>query len=227
MQIEVMRWGMTKPDDAQLVINGRFEDLLKRPMFRDLLKDFRCIVTINGYYEWKNPGEKDKQPFYIYPKNGEYLELAALYRPQVSKDGSIANTFVVLTLEAIDTLNIIHHRMPVILTEDTRKVWLDPEIDFRHVHRKIYQEMPTDMLSYYKVADVVNSIKNDNEDCIMDLEKYKAKLHSKGLGRFFSTASKKTEESNQQAKPEKKTEQTNETQASTNVIYVFSLTSKR
>ena len=39
--------------------------------------------------------------------------------------------------------------MPVILTEDTRKVWLDPKIDFRHVHRKIYQEMPTDMLSYY------------------------------------------------------------------------------
>ena len=54
----------------------------------------------------------------------------------------------------------------------------------------------------------------------MELEKYKTKLHSKGLGRFISTTSKKTEESKQQVKP-KKTEQTKETQASTTVICVL------
>ena len=222
MQMEVMRWGMIRPGDPQLVINGRFEDLMKRPMFRDLLKDFRWIVTINGYYEWKNPGEKDKQPFYIYPKNGEYLELAALYKPQVNSDGTIVNSFVLLTLEALDALSFIHHRMPVILTEETRKIWLDPEIDFRNVYRKIYQEIPTDMLSYYKVADVVNSIKNDSEDWVMELEKYKAKLHSRGLGRFFGSAPKKNEESKQETKqntqPEKSNDSSNNNpQISTNI----------
>ena len=159
-----MRWGMVRQNDNKPVINARFEDLMKRPMFRDLLQDFRCILTINGYYEWRNPDEKDKQPYYIYPKEGELLQIAGLFKPQQQSDGTIQNSFVVLTCEAIDTLNFIHHRMPIILTEETRKVWLDPDIDFRHVYKKIYQEKPKDMLSYYKVGNVVNAIKNDNED---------------------------------------------------------------
>ena len=84
--------------------------------------------------------------------------------------------------------------MPVILTPELQKIWLDPKAGFKDIYRKIYKEKPTDMLGYYKVADVVNKIKNDNEDCIMELEKYKKKMHSRGLGRFFGYAKKDKEE---------------------------------
>lgn len=192
VQLEVMRWGMISPNLSTPVINCRFDDVLRTPMFRDLLKDFRCIITINGYYEWK-VNDKDKQPYFLYPKQGEYLHLAGFFKPQPQDDGTIVNTFVICTLEALDTLSFIHHRMPLILTEEMQKIWLDPTLDFKKVYQKIYAEKPTDMLSYYRVASVVNSIKNDNEDCIMQLEKYKKKLHSRGLGRFFKTSTK-TEE---------------------------------
>lgn len=68
-----MRWGMFRQNDSKPVINARFEDLMKRPMWKTLLKDFRCIITVNGYYEWRDPGEKTKQPFYIYPKVSIFL----------------------------------------------------------------------------------------------------------------------------------------------------------
>ena len=199
----VMRWGMVRTDNKQPVINCRFEDCFKTQMFRSLLKDFRCIITINGYYEWKVNG-KDKQPFYLYPKEGKYLQLAGFFRPQRVADGSYVNSFVICTLEAMDNLTFIHHRMPVILTPELQKIWLDPSIDFKAVYRKIYQEKPKDMLSYYKVANVVNKIKNNNEDCIMELEKYKEKLHNRGMGRFFKYANKNKEAEMKESKEEKK-----------------------
>lgn len=143
MCIDVMRWGMVRADNNQSVINARFEDIMRRPMFRDLLKDFRCIITINGYYEWKNPNDKVKQPYYIFPKEGEVLQLAGLYRPQSTDDGKIINTFVIVTIEALDELNFIHNRMPLVLTEETRKLWLDPEMDFRQVYRKVRRQYIT------------------------------------------------------------------------------------
>ncbi|CAI2367880.1 unnamed protein product [Moneuplotes crassus] len=212
MSLEVMRWGMVRADTNQPVINCRFEDCLKTNMFRGLLKDFRCIITINGYYEWK-VNDKDKQPFYLYPKEGEYLQLAGLFRPQRQPDGTIVNSFVICTLEAMDNISFIHHRMPVILTPELQKIWLDPTIEPKTVFSKVCRSSPKDMLSYYKVADVVNKIKNDNEDCIMKLEDYKKKLHSRGLGRFFGFASKKPQTSVEPPVPNPITQSIKPTQA--------------
>jgi len=96
--------------------------------------------------------------------------------------------------------------MPVILTPELQKIWLDPKAGFKDIYRKIYKEKPTDMLGYYKVADVVNKIKNDNEDCIMELEKYKKKMHSRGLGRFFGYAKKDKEENKKEPEDSKEGE---------------------
>lgn len=206
-----MKWGMIRADSKQPVINCRFEDLFKTRMFKDLLQDFRCIITINGYYEWKADGE-DKQPFYLYPKEGEYLQLAGFFRPQRQADGSIVNSFVICTLEAMDNISFIHHRMPVILTPELQKLWLDPTVPFRTCFSKIYKASPKDMLEFYKVADVVNKIKNDSEDCVMKLEEYKKKLHSRGLGRFFGYAKKDKKEETKEVTEGKK-EENGETQA--------------
>jgi len=75
--------------------------------------------------------------------------------------------------------------MPVILSDKTWEMWLDPEISFSKVYAALYESNPKDLLSYHKVASVVNAIKNDNEDCCLELKEYEKKLHARGLGRFF------------------------------------------
>ena len=58
-------------------------------------------------------------------------------------------------------------------------------MSFKKAYAAIYETNPKDLISYHKVASVVNAIKNDNEDCELELEEYEKKLHSKGLGWFF------------------------------------------
>lgn len=51
--IEAMQWGLYRPGSTDLVINGRFEELVDKPMFRGLLEKKRCVVcnqTIQSFY---------------------------------------------------------------------------------------------------------------------------------------------------------------------------------
>jgi hypothetical protein len=83
--------------------------------------------------------------------------------------------------------------MPVILNDTTRDLWLDTDTTFGKVYAKIYETNPKDLISYHKVASVVNSIKNDSDDCTMEIEEYKKKVHARGIGRFFGNSDKKLE----------------------------------
>jgi putative SOS response-associated peptidase YedK len=46
--IEAMQWGLYRPGSTDLVINGRFEELVDKPMFRGLLETKRCVVCIQS-----------------------------------------------------------------------------------------------------------------------------------------------------------------------------------
>lgn len=46
----------TKPDakpDYFRMFNARSESVLEKPVFSRLLRSCRCIVLLNGFYEWK------------------------------------------------------------------------------------------------------------------------------------------------------------------------------
>jgi putative SOS response-associated peptidase YedK len=61
VEIEAMKWGMVLPNSTDMVINGRFEELVFKPFYRHLLETKRCVLCFNGYYEWS----KDKTPYLI------------------------------------------------------------------------------------------------------------------------------------------------------------------
>ena len=44
--IEAMQWGLYRPGSNDLVINGRFEELVEKPMFRGLLEKKRAVVRV-------------------------------------------------------------------------------------------------------------------------------------------------------------------------------------
>ena len=48
--IEAMQWGLYRPGSSDLVINGRFEELVDKPMFRGLLERKRCVVSLDWFY---------------------------------------------------------------------------------------------------------------------------------------------------------------------------------
>jgi putative SOS response-associated peptidase YedK len=110
------------------VINGRIEDLKQRRLFKGLTDNKRCVLAVNGFYEWKKSASM-KKPYYIFNKNEKPLLFACLYN-NVKVENDHINEFVILTMESKKDLREIHNRMPVILSEHTKDLWLDPSVSF-------------------------------------------------------------------------------------------------
>ena len=49
--MDTMQWGVQY--FGNLVINGRFEELTEKRLFKDIVHNQRCVVIFDGYYEWK------------------------------------------------------------------------------------------------------------------------------------------------------------------------------
>jgi putative SOS response-associated peptidase YedK len=92
-----VRWGLVpffaKAEPGALptwkfpTFNARSEELEAKPSFRHTLASQRCLVLINGFYEWT--GEKGrKTPHYIFLPNHEPFAIAGLWDRWSSKDGS-------------------------------------------------------------------------------------------------------------------------------------------
>jgi putative SOS response-associated peptidase YedK len=50
--LEPMQWGLTEFGNG-LIINARYDEAKEKPLFKHKVETNRCIVVIDGYYEWK------------------------------------------------------------------------------------------------------------------------------------------------------------------------------
>jgi putative SOS response-associated peptidase YedK len=111
--------------------NAKSETLSEKKSFRHLVKDRKCLVLTNGFYEWQARG-KDKQPYFISVKDTEGIALAGLHDSWTNKEtGEMFNTFTIITTEANPMMAKIHNtkkRMPVILSEQDELAWIDPAL---------------------------------------------------------------------------------------------------
>jgi putative SOS response-associated peptidase YedK len=123
------RWGLIPswskdPSIANKLINARAETVDKKPSFRDAFKKRRCLIVADGFYEWKKEGSK-KMPLFYYLKSGRPFGFAGLYETWMSPDKKETNTCTIITTAANDLIAPVHDRMPVILSAQQEKAWLE------------------------------------------------------------------------------------------------------
>ena len=99
--------------------------------FKAAFKKHRCLVPISGWYEWKNVND-EKQPYFFYKQN-ELLKAAGLYWLRSSGDIE----FSIITKEAEDNLLTVHNRTPLILNNDSQKLWTS-HIDLNNLSSGLY-----------------------------------------------------------------------------------------
>lgn len=113
-------------------LNARIESLTEKPSFRNSVNK-RCLVLVNGFYEWKWLDEKGKQKekYRIITSDNEPFALAGLYSHW--KDPSSGNeikTYTIVTTDANPLMVEIHNtkkRMPVVLQKGDEQSWLQNE----------------------------------------------------------------------------------------------------
>lgn len=126
-EIDGASWGLkpawSKPG-GPAPINARLESVATNGLFRNAFAQRRCIVPMNGYYEWEAT-PTGKQPHFIHAPES-LLAAAGLYELKKVND-EWALSFTIITREAADASGEVHDRMPVFLTPDTWDTWTEPQ----------------------------------------------------------------------------------------------------
>jgi putative SOS response-associated peptidase YedK len=175
--LEIMTWGLipswAKDNSMSAkMINARFETVDEKHSFRSAFSKRRCIVPMDGYYEWfrpLNPKEK-KQPYFIKAKNSPLLAVAGIYEiwknPDTKNYEPEVHSFSVITTEAKLGLETIHDRMPVLVPDNNWQAWLDPSIQNKEEVRSLVATPSNDYFEYFKVSSDVNNARNNGNQLI-------------------------------------------------------------
>jgi len=170
-RLAMLRWGLVPawakdPSIAPKLINARAEGLADKSSFRAAFERRRCLVPVDGFYEWQPAGKK-KQPYRITLPDGAPFALAGLWERWAMPGGPAIETFVIVTTDANEQLRHIHDRMPVILPPEAAALWLDPRAP-RPVLEALLVPYPG-ALRVYPVDQRVGNARNDDAGLIEPL----------------------------------------------------------
>jgi putative SOS response-associated peptidase YedK len=175
--LDILKWGLIPhwAKDSKIAystINARAETVATQPTFRDAFRKRRCIVPASGFYEWQTAivdGKEAKQPQYIRRADGKPLALAGLWDRWRGPDGTVIESFTIITTEANEFIRGYHDRMPVILRRVDYALWLNPASTPEDLLALL---VPCDphVLIATQVSRRVNSPKNDDPSCIQDVQ---------------------------------------------------------
>jgi len=148
---------------AGKTLNAIGETVFDKPSFKKSIATKRCLLGINGFYEWREFNNK-KYPYFIKTINNEMFSLGCIYESWADKStGEIRNTFSVITTPANPLLEMIHNtkkRMPLIIPEKDEKKWIEPLLSKEQIQELIKPYDESDM-SAYTISNKVNSSKNN------------------------------------------------------------------
>lgn len=146
-------------------INAKSETVAEKKYFAGAFSKKRCIIPVNGFYEWKTTG-KNKVPFYFF-KTGDPADslifLAGIYSGTDSDSGD--TTFAVLTASSVEPVNILHERMPVIISQEKINAWLENSADPEALSRLMVPDK-SDRLNMIPVTPRMNNSGYKSDDCI-------------------------------------------------------------
>ena len=151
------------------MINARVETVTSKPAFRAALKQRRCLIPANGFYEWKGKAG-NKQPYYFHLPSGEPFAFAGLYEVWEDKEAPSETdpykSCTIITTDASDSVKNIHNRMPLILKPEAYDEWLDPENKEPGRIEEVLKKRSVKELKRYPVSKLVNQVGNNKRECI-------------------------------------------------------------
>lgn len=164
-QWTLARWGLVPSwaDDLAIgnrMINARSDTAATKPAFRAAMRERRCLLPADGFYEWPTI-HGHKQPCYIRRKDEKPFAFAGLWE-RWTKGGIPVETCTILTTAANHTLRSMHERMPVVIAPADFTRWLDPTLRDAADVADLLRPAPDDDWEVQPVGDLVNSPRTDD-----------------------------------------------------------------
>ena len=170
--LEPRRWGLVPPwakdpSAGARMINARVESVATRPAFRDALRQRRCLVPADGFYEWQGRAGQ-RRPHHLTLPGSTLFAIAGLYERWLGPGGEVVDSFTLLTRPARGAVAALHDRMPVIVDPEGYAAWLERAAsDPATLLAALPQERGEGLLAR-PVSARVNDVHNDDLDCLAD-----------------------------------------------------------
>lgn len=164
--IEKAKWGIKFFDKIQKreknIINSRVETVDKKIIFKESFNKRRCIIPANGYYEWSLKN-KIKTPYFINIPERETIYFAGIWK-YIDQSNLSKKVFSIITKPSNSLLSNIHHRMPMILSSDESKDYLDKSnLNYLQYNKNSNIES---YIEFYEISRFVNNPLNNSIKCI-------------------------------------------------------------
>ena len=173
VSLDELRWGLIPhwckdPQGGRRPINAKCETVRILPSFRDAYQRRRCIVPVDGFFEWKAiKGQRTKQPYAIGMKDGGPFGLGGMWENWKDPASSEwMRTFAIITTDANGLVTEIHDRMPLIIARSDYARWLSDEPD----PEDLMQPFPAEPMRMWPISKRVNKPENDDPSIIEPIE---------------------------------------------------------
>jgi len=173
VSLDPLRWGLiphwcNDRSGGRKPINAKCETVRTLPTFRDAYRLRRCIVPVDGFFEWKAiKGQKAKQPYAIAMRDGKPFGIGGIWENwKDPASGEWIRTFAVITTDANALVVDIHDRMPLILAPGDCERWLGEEPD----PADLMHPFPADLIRMLPISTRVNKPENDDPSILEPVE---------------------------------------------------------
>ncbi|MEM1359127.1 MAG: SOS response-associated peptidase [Bacteroidota bacterium] len=170
-QLQLFRWGLVPfwAKDLRIgarMINARREGIENKPSFRKAIRQRRCLVLADSFYEWQRR-DGGKVPHRIKPADGSLLIMAGIWeswRPKEEPDAALVYTYSIITGAPNAEMTPIHDRMPMLLqTEAQQAAWLNREAPLDEV-LDLLRTPPDGTLEAFPVSPLVGNVRNNGPE---------------------------------------------------------------
>jgi putative SOS response-associated peptidase YedK len=173
VSLDPLRWGLiphwcNDPTGGRKPINAKAETVAGLPTFREAYRKRRCILPVDGFFEWKAiKGQRAKQPYAIGMKDASPFGIAGIWENwKEPSPREWIRTFAIITTDANTLVAEIHDRMPVILPPWQYARWLGDEAD----PHDLLRPFPSEAMRMWPISTRVNKPENDDATILDAIE---------------------------------------------------------
>ncbi len=161
-QVGELRWGLPAAwGKGPPLINARAETAADKRVFREAVRQRRCVLPASGYYEWEKLGSARK-PWLFRRKGEELFGLAAIWSEVDAETVACA----VLTTGPNELMAPLHDRSPVTLAPEQWDAWLDPAVTEPAALQPLLHPAPAEAWERYRVTPRVGNVRFEDPSCI-------------------------------------------------------------
>lgn len=168
-EVKGMMWGLVPHftrsvgealSTRKKTLNAAAETLFSAELFRNYAPHNRCLIFVNGFFEWRK-GEKSKTPYYIYSPNRKPFALGGVYACWEHPDWARPYGCSIITTEAdrlMTEINNTKFRMPLVLPQDKWSQWLDTS---QRPEQIMELMLPFDSLMAHPISSIISDREMD------------------------------------------------------------------